>query len=71
MNATKFANTEDGVNGYEIADTGDYLIERDGQWYYWLGTTSPTDNHGPYATPQAALDAYNGETDSYTLVDID
>jgi len=66
----KFSNIEDGVEGFRIADTGDSLIQRDGQYYYWLGSTSPRDNHGPYATLQLALDAYNGSDDRYTLDDL-
>ena len=67
----RFANTEDGVSGFEIAETGDYLIRRDGQWYYWLGTTSPRENFGPYDTPEDALIAYNGTEYHHTMSDVD
>lgn len=65
----KFSNVEDGVNTYAIAQTGNYLVERSGEWYYWLESTSPYENHGPFETAQAALVHYNGESDAYTLAD--
>jgi hypothetical protein len=66
-----FANTEVGVAGFQIGETGDYLIRRVDQWYYWLGSTSPRENFGPFADPEDALAAYNGDGDHYAMTDID
>ena len=67
-----FCNTEDGVTSHEIADTGDYLVRREGDWYYWVGGTSPTQNNGPHATPRESLAAYNARrATAHTLTDVD
>lgn len=54
----RFGNTETGIKSYEIDRTGDYLIRRGSEWYYWIGDTPTTDNHGPYPSRKEALKAW-------------
>lgn len=57
---SRWSNAQDDVYGEPLRDTGDYLIRYKGQWYYWLDSTSPYDNRGPFASKAAAVAAYDG-----------
>lgn len=64
----KFHNAS--ADGAEIAETGDFILRFKEAYYYWLGGTSPFENHGPYDTIEDAIGAYDGETARYSIHDL-
>ena len=57
----KFNNLEDGIKSAEIGETRDFIIynPEDEKYYYWLESTHPTNNYGPFDTVEEALEDYN------------